>query len=374
MSEPRCEPKASGRGPQSGPSRGERTRNRSGQATVELALGGLLLIATVMLGLYLTEVSFLTLKVQEASAAAAWDATGRPLDDYRVKNDALAGQNYSALLAGVNTSVGAKYRDFDALGGGSNGTARVFTRGDGLTVRCMPTAPGVMTFSIPSAAVPAGLTAQLQQWYQPRGATVCQARARATAWQLPKSFADRSQGGFFTELRDDRTFQLCSTGKAVGTACPGSLSVLLGDWALDGPRGDDIVHDSVLPQSVGKQIVNGPYRQMVQSLFEVSGERYDANVPGYGASMRYASALGGQRAPGVRDGHFDRKFYLSYAGSEHDYGDMLEWDKQGMDPGCRQCHFNTAGTQPVNGNPKLSARDDWRLRRAPCFLGLGGCR
>jgi hypothetical protein len=352
---------------------GDSVRARRGQATVELALGGLLLISTVMLGLWLSEVSFLSIKVQEASAAAVWNATGRPIDDFNdLSNPTVTQNNHRNALLGVEQQIGSRYQNFDGAEGGSNGTARVFTRGKELKISCVETGPaGPLAFSIPPTRA---LNNQMRGWFQPRGAAICTASAEASTYELPKTLADRSEGGFFTKFRDDKVIRLCGAGKAVGNACGGGYPVLLGDWGFDGRPTDQIVRDSVLPESVGLDVTDGnvPYRAMIKTLFKSSGNAYQADVPGGGPSATFAAALGGQPAPGGRERHFDRKFYMSYAGSEHDYGDMLEFRKD--NPGCLACHFNTAGTSVVNGNPRPPDSEDWRTLRKPCFLGLGGCQ
>jgi hypothetical protein len=223
------------------------------------------------------------------------------------------------------------------------------------------------------------VNAQLRQWFQPRGATLCTASAQSDAWELPQTYADRSRGGWFTQFRGNGRIRLCGAGRPVGQSCQGGYAVLLGDWALDGVRGSPITKDSVLPESaaVAPGSGNQPYRQMVHTLFVDSGQRYSADALGQGASGIFAARLSARvNGPGYAEGHRDRKFYMSYAGSEHNYGDQLEWRYR--PPGTRECwttcHFNTAGTQPAHGNPDLAPADDWRNRRKPCFLGLGGCQ
>jgi hypothetical protein len=364
--------------------------NARGQGTVELALGSLLVLTTLMLGLWLTEVSFLSVKVQEASAAAVWNATGRPLDDYSDPSDPTrTTANYQQLLIDVERDLTSQYRDFDGVGAGGNGTARLFTQGQNLAVDCEPTAssgPGALVYNVPAFTrgstgnvVPAQVNAQLRRWYQPRGATICTASANTSTYELPQTYLDKSKGGFFTAFRGTGKIRLCGAGRALGQQCQAGYAVLLGDWALDGRAGTPMVRDTVLPESRGQPPMqsNVPYRQMVRTLFVDSGQGYNADAAGNGASGRFAAKLSMRlNPPGTAEGHRDRKFYMSYSGSEHAYGDQLKWRfrPSGTQECWVVCHFNTAGTQPVHGNPSLNNIDDWRNRRQPCFLGLGGCQ
>jgi hypothetical protein len=361
---------------------------RRGQATVELALGGLLLVTTVLMGIWLSEVSFLSIKVQEASASAVFNSTGRQVEDFEAPSS--SGALFNRAVTDVSKDLSKSYSDFDALGGGGSGTSKVFTHGQALKVECVPSrglAASKLDYQIPGStrwfdgtgSTPTQVNDLLRAWYQPRGAAVCTASAEASAYRVPKSFADQSSGGFFTQLREDRTIRLCGAGKVVGAGCPAGYPVLLGDWALDGQPGSKITRDSILPESPNVDVNAGnvPYRSLVRRLFRTSGERYDADGNTPGASGRFAAKLGGQLQPGYErpvDKHTEKKFYMSYSGSEHDYVDMLEPEKRIPDPSCRVCHFNTAGTQQVNGNPRPDdPDDDWRTLRKPCFLGLGTC-
>ena len=59
-----------------------------GQGVVELALSALLMVTVLIVGIYLCEVAFLNLKVQEAANAAMWESTGRSTSDF---SNAMAG-------------------------------------------------------------------------------------------------------------------------------------------------------------------------------------------------------------------------------------------------------------------------------------------
>lgn len=364
-----------------------------GQATVELALGATLLVTIIMLGLYLTEVSFLSLKVQEASNAALWDATGRPAHDFRNPNSGTAtGNPYDGILTATPGAIERRYRDFDAWRNAPAGTRRLFAQAGGLDVSCEQapaTGGGAIAYNVPPVTqrsdgqlVPGATNAQLREWYRPRGGTVCTSSATVAAFDLPTQFLDDADDGFFAaRFRGEQPIRLCGAGRAVSGSCSAGYGILLGDWGLDGPPTSRIVRDSVLPESPNVNVNNGnvPYRQMVRELFEVTGRRYYAGRVTGGSASRFAARVGDTAG---RTPHNERRFYMSYAGSEHNYVDMLE-PEEVIPARCRTCHYNTNGSFTVTGNPLFNPNarkiedDDrdrnWHWLRRRCFLGLGGC-
>ncbi|MBX5480814.1 MAG: hypothetical protein IRZ16_03030 [Myxococcaceae bacterium] len=390
-------------------------KDARGQSTVELALGSLLLVSVVLLGLYLSEVSFLSLKVQEASAAAVWDATGRPVHDYtKQRTPSAIGRDLAPSIAAAAQKKTREYADFDALGNG-DGTRRLFASGSGLTVACERSGRGAndpiafnirasSDYDIGTGRVPWRVNQLLRDYYQPQGGTICTASAQVLPWQLPEKFFDRDVGGYFSPFRQDKRIRLCGAGRAVGGTCEAGYGVLLGDWGMDRSSrnpNSKIVYDSRLPESpnVGFSEGNNDYREMIERLFITSGQKPNyvararpARNPG-GASARYAAKLGATQYWYPYGGGLiqtvpvdERAFYMSFSGVEHGFGDMLEPDEVITDPNCRTCHFNTAGTSSVQGNPietlqRTSAtkeerqnlrNQNWTRLRKPCFLGIGG--
>lgn len=360
-----------------------------GQATVELVLGGLVFISLLIGGLYLTEASFLTLKVQEASVSALWNASGRRVHQFNASQlnspnalyDPLEDTRNGPLGAGPNTQ--ARYDDFDGLED-HGPPRRLYTQVSPMVVTCEETRAGrgqdPLSFEIPRAIpytagsrrVPNRVTSQLRTWYQDRGGVRCNASARISPFEMPETFMNREDGGFFQEpLHDGRTLRICGVGPSVGNRCRGGLAVLLGDWSLDGPRGSYLNHDVPRRRPSG---YNRSYEAMVRQLFEKSGEPYGAGTrsePDH--SSRFAGAVAGERP------HDARTFYMTFAGVEtldqgFRYTDVLHGGT------CRGCHFNTAGTAVVDGpiydeaNPgSVRPSTTWYELRRPCFLGLRGC-
>jgi hypothetical protein len=356
---------------------------------VELVLGGLVFVSLLIGGLYLTEASFLSLKVQEASVSALWNASGRRVHQFNSSQlnspnalyDPLEDTWAGPLAAGPRTQ--ARYEDFDGLAV-SGPPRRLFTQASPMVVTCEETrrgaGPDPLSFGVPRVTpytngprtVPPRVSSLLRRWYQDRGGVRCNASARISPFEMPENFMQREQGGFFQEpLHDGRALRLCGVGPSVGNRCRGGYAVLLGDWSLDGPQGHYLNHDVPRRRPGG---YNRSYEAMVERLFETSGRPYGAGRQGEpDHSSRFAGAVAGERP------HDARTFYMTFAGVEtitegFRYTDVLRGGS------CRGCHFNTAGTAVVDG----PIRDDhtggptrptttWYELRQPCFLGLGGC-
>jgi hypothetical protein len=268
-----------------------RANTQHGQATVELVLGGLVFVSLLIGGLYLTEASFLSMKVQEASASALWNATGRRVHQFNVSQlnspnalyDPLEDTRNGPLGAGPNTQ--SRYADFDGLQD-HGPPRRLFTQASPMVVTCDETRAGPgqdpLSFEIPQTIpytsgprrVPNRVISQLRTWYQDRGGVRCNASARISPFEMPETFMNREDGGFFKEpLHDGRTLRICGVGPSVGNRCRGSLAVLLGDWSLDGPRGSDLNRDVPRERPAG---YNRSYEAMVRQLFMRSGQPYGA--------------------------------------------------------------------------------------------------
>jgi len=377
-----------------------------GQGVVELALGTLLVVSTLMLGIYLAEVGYLSLKVQEAGNFAALSATNERVHDFSTP---LTGGNYATLGAippSVAGAAQARYRDFDGLtaAGGGSSVTYVFTRADNLTVSCAQTGANGAQFPFPGGGGNTG--GRLRQWYQNRGAVACNAQARVADLRLPGRLLD-GPGGFHEErLHDFTPLRICSVGRAVSGNCRGRYSLLLGDWSLDGPLNSQLSADMPwlrripdppypsgyphtppveAPVPNHTELRNEPYWYMARELWELSGAGYRAGQRvGLSASMQMANAMEPARRYRASERLYDERqpnddprrlvpgedFAFSYAGPERGSADVYNTT-------CPACHFNTNGTVTVDG-PREGYPDTlghrWnRDRRQPCFLGLDGC-
>ena len=99
---------------------------RRGQATVELALGSIVFVGVLLIGIHLAEYAQLSLKVQEAQTFAMWDASLR-----RVQTRGADGSTNSQpfdrtmdTVSGVAPRAQRRYADFDGVRNGNSTTVR----------------------------------------------------------------------------------------------------------------------------------------------------------------------------------------------------------------------------------------------------------
>ncbi len=278
-------------------------RRARGQAVVELAVGLAAFTGLLFLGIHFAEVSFLSLKVQEAANYGLWHTSARRIHNFANPNNPYAGAAQLFASAGVEPTQ--RYQDFDGIDGTNGGQVRlVTTQASQIRVWCGP-ANGAINFSIRRAASVTPLespfyNAQFQrvtQYYNGGfGGVACNAGAVAAAINMP----DRTlfaQEGIIANSFNLRP--MCGAG--VGT-CQGAYQMLVGDWALEGPRGSPLNSDA--PHQLSGDS-NRPYRQMVQQLYMDAMNR----VPGQyaQAATEFARYMGGGAPP-----YDPRTFYMSY--------------------------------------------------------------
>ena len=206
-------------------------RTQRGQAVTELALSSLILVTLLTAGIYFGEVTFGALKVTEAGSSALWDMTHYKAHSM---NNILYSTNPEVRFAAREAQrlTQDAYVDFD--GRTSRNTTnttltQVMTNSTGMRVRCQtggapaydPNILGILSYS------------------DNRGAR-CNAEATfVTGPNMPRRFADNPQG-FFQERNFTRPrMTACASGKANGGNCPGEFAIMLDDWGLTGPRGNE---------------------------------------------------------------------------------------------------------------------------------------
>lgn len=192
---------------------------------VETALGVTLVVSLVAFGIYLAEIGYLSLKVQEAAISALWDGTAGKMHiiplTYSKAKDSMA--------TAANRAKG-RYEDFNGLSSVNavGGITQVFTRGNNLDVRCdMGEGPRF------GASFPL-----LTLIYRDNEGTVCTAGADLTAVRFPRSFLDRGRRALYTkrQLESSGAFlRVCAAGRAVSGTCRGGYAMLVDDWGLAGP-------------------------------------------------------------------------------------------------------------------------------------------
>ncbi|MHB8873985.1 MAG: TadE family protein [Myxococcaceae bacterium] len=213
-------------------------RPAKGQATLELALGSLVMVTILLAGLYFGEVVFGSMKVQEAANSALWDVT-------HYKHHNIAGLTYSTAPIGTavdraQADTSAAYQDFDgrtSVNKGSNLT-HALTATNGMTVRC--TRGGAPGFT------PNPLVA----WsFNDNSGVSCSAEADFLTVNMPESFADSSAGELFQARHWTRaSLHVCATGR--GAACNGRYSLMVDDWGLTGPNSGEWLVCPGLPYGI----------------------------------------------------------------------------------------------------------------------------
>jgi hypothetical protein len=199
-------------------------RRARGQALVEAALGVTLVISLVAFGIYLAEVGYLSLKVQESAISALWDGTAGKMHIIPLSYSEADGS-----MSDAAAKAQARYADFNGLSSVSGGSTitQVFTKGENLGVQCRMGDGPRFASSFPL----------LTLLYRDNHGAVCTASAELTAIHFPRSFLDGGSGALYQKqnLEDSGAFlRVCAAGRAVGGSCHGGYAMLVDDWGLAG--------------------------------------------------------------------------------------------------------------------------------------------
>ncbi len=308
-------------------------RRARGQATVELALGAVVFVAVLLVGIHFAEVAWLSLKVQEAQAFATWEATHR-----RVQTRELSGATteapFTATLddtSGVEADARRRYRDFNGLTSsqGSPVITQALTQGRGLDVECHE--EGRLTFE-------ATRTAQIL--YYDVGGVACTSRATINAIRIPEAFLQKDEGGFFrAKLFKNQPLLACGMGLPVGAACEGSLAVLTNDWGFVGDETKECKLDCR----------SSAYRGAVNTIFAGGG---------WTKGREFAEAFAGP----VPAGGDATAFHFSFSGVESSHVQYVLPEPGGEEK------FLTGGPGVSDG---MVPRNTTGVK---CFLGVPGCQ
>lgn len=319
-----------------------------GQATVELALGALVLVTVIVFGIHFAEVGYLSLKVQEAGAYAAWESTGRRVQDLELNNDAPFGRIVGVGPVAVAKLANDAYRDFNGLASvdtGSDSVVKGLTRGEALQVRCVEN--DALTFPpTPTAG----------RVYFDRGGISCTAQARLSVANFGQSFLDGANGFFKAKQYDARgaaaggTMKVCSMGRAVGGDCTGSMSLLLNDWGLAGDAEKAECRLGVGSPATCNSNTGGKPPPPPNTIYKESVRRMWA--ASWTDSVQFATQYAGS-APASPN-----EFWFSYAGYESGY--LTTNGGEGIGT------WNTGGPGvPGSTIPSMRVAKD-------CFLGMPG--
>jgi hypothetical protein len=253
-------------------------------ATVELALGSIVFVGVLLIGIHMAEYAQLALKVQDASTFAIWEASVRRVQSREVNgNTNLMPFNRTLdTTTGVGSKANLRFADFNGLSNTSNGNVigRALTEGSNVVVRC-EREDSLIFRPAPVAAVV----------LRPEGGLNCTSSASVKAINVPKRFLQNDTGGFFEhKLLRTQPIPVCGMGLPVNGACRGSLSILTNDWGLANEETDECKLDCTA----------SPYRGMISSMWGGGG----------GAGLAFATRFAGAAPTSANEFHF------SYSGVE----------------------------------------------------------
>ncbi len=261
-----------------------------GQATVELALSMLVFITVLAFGIHFAEISYLSMRVQQAAAFAIYDATGQRAHE--------RGNNMSrtSTIAGLSTSEARKrFRDFEALSGADHNAApvtHVFTSIDNMNIQCRNENSMRYTTDVPllGLLVPNPFDGS-------RGGIQCSAQATINLTPaFPRNFFDGRWSFQTANYAGSRTsYQVCATPRAANGSC-GQFGILTGDFSLQGPqesRSVDLFSNG-----------NPAYRDLVSEAVGL------VSCP---AALALSGTIAFTAAPGACS------FQMSYQGVENNY-------------------------------------------------------
>jgi hypothetical protein len=325
---------------------------------VELVLGLIVFVTVLMFGLHFAELSHLSLKAHEATAAAAWDATA-----YRAERLGVAGVDDGAwydtgrIAAPRATAVtNARYGDWDGRQSVERGTGptQLYTQANALTTTCTRSEDPRNGFRVSETANAPG--------YGEPGALSCVTQGGVRTINIPARFLQDANDGFFSAAHlTRRAYTLCGLGRpAAGTGCRGSLSILLGDHGLTSGEGEERECAVLADDIPGQRCAN-------RAFYGLAHETWDRSMGWTGLPERFANRVTGS-SPGTRV----TGFYLSFRGEESGtFGESHErvWQTNPMDHNLAQ--VPSLGT--VRGTYRM-AYDSSNALRAPTatqFVYLG---
>ena len=266
-------------------------RTLRGQATVELALGSIIFVGVLLIGIHMAEYAQLSLKVQDAQTYAIWDASGRRVQSREVNGatNLLPFRRTLDSVTGVGSQSKIRFADFDGISTSSNGNviSRALTEGSGVDVQCEQ--ENSLRFTASRTA---------QGIMREEGGLNCTASAKVKAINIPRRFLQRDNGGFFEHsiVRRD-PIPVCGMGLPFNGNCRGSLAILTNDWGLANEETEECK----------LSCTSSPYRGMISSMFGGGG----------GAGAAFASAYAGGAPTSASEFHF------SYSGVESGMTDYV---------------------------------------------------
>lgn len=348
-----------------------RMTRRRGQATVELAVGSLLVVMVLLFGIFFAEYFTLRLKAQEATRYAAFEAAMAPKHEITTAN-VSSGRAWLPPAQSANLAESRATARYASLSRFGLVSARVVN----VQAACEPDdGPNQPGLSLAGPNDP-GLN-YLRRVYGDVGNVRCAVRFRAGPLGPVQ--------GWVTERDPNRigpplaAIPICGAGAPDEDSCNGrGLSVLGGDWSIEGPAGSarngDVrfASESRDPSVMSEvDVANRPYAQLVRELYERGPARNQSDRPG--SEM--------MRLLGIQDSDRlalnENQFHMSSIGID-DTGRVRQ---RRPDPASASNKYPTLGadlpSEYSSGTPLLGYdRDTSRVDPTTfhrCFLGLMGC-
>lgn len=321
-----------------------RRRAPRGQAAVELALGSLVLVTILVVGIHFAEFGFLWVKLEEAANFALFDETNRKMHDTYANtwNDAL-NQRVGGAVSGLNSDTDKRYRDFDGLSSATGGSTvtQVFTRGSRLAADCARYQGPTIDLKNPKTAVirPAYGAADREN-----AGMDCQVSASLSTFRFPTHFADGKRGFFGVKTIDAKLSSptACAAGRPKNGSCTGhGFRIVLDDWGFQGTAEARECH-----LTSSGDCDNTAYYRMAKATYTAAGGSNGT------ASSTFARDIAGF-APTS-----ETPFWMSFRGSESQFTETHPSDGSTRWP-----------TTPYNDpNSQKTYRPAYQNNRA-CFLG-----
>ncbi|HVE85164.1 MAG TPA: hypothetical protein VND93_20070 [Myxococcales bacterium] len=317
-----------------------------GQATTEAALGILVISTVIVFGIHFSEISILSLKVQEANTSALWDTTAKKMSNLTAAVADFSPRTAAIGAAGADAS--GKYADFDgrASKAGASPTL-VFTQASPITVTCREDNSGILPVTLPGpiAGVYGGGL----------GGIACVAEADVSLVpNFTRNFLQNQP--FRVQETQLGTYHLCSMSRANGNNCTAQTLMLLGDWGLtDGAEANNC--DLTGPNT---PCANSGFYLMAESIY--AGMR-SPNPPGDVLSRwLYGPSYGGP--PAQTD---ENAFFMAAVGEDWSNPTPYQLD----DP---TAHFGFGPYTVTPGgpydSPQLQSYPQAAQQREPCAFGL----
>lgn len=337
-----------------------RLRPPRGQAVVEMALSVLVFVTILVFGIHFAEVGYLSLKATEGASSALWDATGMRAHRFTGAASVSEFYNSNQMKAGFplknpEQRANAAYKDFDGRaatsGGAASSLTHVFTRARNLEVDCRPEA---------LAVVPATLSPRLANlplvYKEARAAgrrvdgMSCNASAELQGFNLPRSFFEKSGGGYFKAAHYRRVgIGVCAFGRprGAGGPCEGRVSIALGDWGLAGTTGGGRRPAEWQECRPSDGCQNQPYWRAVEALFVANG------AGGGNDASALARLVTGGSSPAN-----ENAYHMVFKGEYN------------LEPPMHHRLPGESGSEDWAVSPATGPYDTAYQRREQCFLGM----